>query len=62
MPGEHVAGIEGPQEDHLISFVTTSEVIWIDERFPRKPLLGYEHGREFDKTLAVQTLSFTSSS
>ena len=37
--------------DGLVRLVTTAEVIWLDERNKRKPVLAFKHDREFDRTL-----------
>jgi hypothetical protein len=55
-PGDMVTCIEACQTDHIARFSSTSDVLWIDERYPRKPLLSYKHGRQFDRSLKVQTL------
>ncbi|KAG7447915.1 uncharacterized protein BT62DRAFT_986039 [Guyanagaster necrorhizus] len=48
------------QDGHLIRLCTTSQLLWIDDRKPGKPLLGYHHNRSFDRTLKTETVSFQS--
>jgi hypothetical protein len=57
-PEELITYIEGPQQDHICRFVSTTELLWVDDRFPEKPLLGYKHGRRYDRTLATHTEFF----
>ena len=33
---------------------TTDEVIWIDERYAKRPLLGWKHHRKYDRMLRVR--------
>ncbi|KAI0093849.1 hypothetical protein BDY19DRAFT_989383 [Irpex rosettiformis] len=49
---------EVPDVDHMTRVLTTSELVWFDERFPQKPLISYRHGRQNDRTLQVHTMSF----
>ncbi|KXN86913.1 hypothetical protein AN958_09508 [Leucoagaricus sp. SymC.cos] len=46
---------EGYARDGLIRLCSTSEIIWLDPRYPGKPLLGYKHYRQFDRTLNIST-------
>ncbi|KAK0210915.1 hypothetical protein DFS33DRAFT_1250416 [Desarmillaria ectypa] len=46
------------QDGHLIRLCTTSQLFWIDDRNPGKPILGYNHNRSFDRTLRTDTVSF----
>ncbi|KAL5489819.1 hypothetical protein ACEPAI_4651 [Sanghuangporus weigelae] len=50
------------QLEHLLCASTTSQVIWIDERYPKQPLLGWRHHRAFDRTLSLQTIEFDNTS
>jgi hypothetical protein len=52
--------METPKFDHLMRLVTTKEVLWLDERYLGKPVLGVPHGRDFDRTLNIFTTSFSS--
>ena len=55
-----LTAIEDIRGDHLIRLASTSEVLWFDERYPGRPLLGYKHGRQFDRSLSIQTVNLTS--
>jgi hypothetical protein len=57
-----ITAIERPRADHILRLVSSSEVFWIDERSPQKPLLGYMHGRQYDRSLGVLTADLPSSS
>ncbi|KZV72921.1 hypothetical protein PENSPDRAFT_750563 [Peniophora sp. CONT] len=37
--------------DHLVRLTTTSDIIWLDERYAVKPVLSYKHGRNYDRSL-----------
>ncbi len=54
-PTETITAIEG-QDGHMIRLCSTSRLLWIDHRFPKKPLLGYQHNRRYDRTLESRTL------
>ncbi|KDQ61038.1 hypothetical protein JAAARDRAFT_204806 [Jaapia argillacea MUCL 33604] len=56
-PGELITAIESAIEDELVRVTTTSEILWLDERFRKRPLLAYKHGRQFDRTLQTRTIS-----
>lgn len=47
-----IASIEFDLENGLSRLVTTSEVIWVDLRFHRRPVLAWKHEREYDRTLS----------
>lgn len=36
---------------------STKEIIWLDTRFPARPLLSLTHGRQYDRTLRLLDLS-----
>ncbi|KAF9013908.1 hypothetical protein BDQ17DRAFT_1341711 [Cyathus striatus] len=46
--------------DHNVLLCSTNELVWIDRRYPCRPMLGYKHYREFDRYLTAQTINFTS--
>lgn len=54
-PSESLTAIE-PLDGHLIRLCSTSQLLWIDDRSPAKPLLGYQHYRQYDRTLGTRTL------
>lgn len=39
--------------------VSTDEILWLDERNTRRPLLAMKHGRDFDTTLHSETRLLT---
>ena len=49
------------QVEHFLCLSTTSQVIWLDDRYPKQPLLGWRHHRAFDRSLTVQTIEFDTS-
>ena len=51
-----LTAVKGPYKDHLIRLCSTKEILWLDSRFTRSPLLGYRHGRAFDRTLETRTV------
>ncbi len=59
MPSEKdiITAVED-QDGHLIRLCTTSQLLWIDDRKPGKPILGYKHNRSFDRTLRTDTVAF----
>ncbi|KIM49338.1 hypothetical protein M413DRAFT_438522 [Hebeloma cylindrosporum] len=55
-PGRHVfTSLEDCHRGHIVRLCSTNRVIWMDTRFPRKPLLAYGHGREYDRYLSTHT-------
>ncbi|KAH9901571.1 hypothetical protein C8Q73DRAFT_678269 [Cubamyces lactineus] len=53
--------IESLSDDRIIRLVSTEEILWLDERNSRKPLLAVKHGRDFDTTLQSFTRVMISS-
>ncbi|KAH7929725.1 hypothetical protein BV22DRAFT_1102220 [Leucogyrophana mollusca] len=51
-----ITSIEPPALDHSLRLVTTSEIIWLDNRFRRRPLLSFKHSRQRDRTLEARTV------
>jgi len=45
--------------DYISRVTTTSDVIWLDDRFRRRPLLSFKHYRSFDRTLRVLTANLS---
>jgi hypothetical protein len=37
--------------DNIVRLCSTRDIIWMDKRYPNKPLLGYQHGRQYDRSL-----------
>ncbi|EKM55190.1 uncharacterized protein PHACADRAFT_208714 [Phanerochaete carnosa HHB-10118-sp] len=50
--------VEGLQLDNMIRVASTEEIIWIDYRFPLRPVVGIKHHRQQDRTLHMQSLMF----
>lgn len=46
-------------DDHISRMTTTSDLIWLDDRFRRRPLLSFKHYRSFDRTLRVLTANIS---
>ena len=46
--------------DYISRITTTSDIIWLDDRFRRRPLLSFKHYRSFDRTLRVLTAKLSS--
>ncbi|KIK98708.1 hypothetical protein PAXRUDRAFT_823553 [Paxillus rubicundulus Ve08.2h10] len=55
-----VTSFECPTHDYLSRVTTTSEVIWLDDRFRRRPLMSFKHQRSYDRTLRVLTADLSS--
>ncbi|TFY66141.1 hypothetical protein EVG20_g4946 [Dentipellis fragilis] len=54
---DFITSIEYTKADGLLCITTTSEVLWINPRFPGKPLIACKHNRDFDRTLRTHTLA-----
>ncbi|KAJ7122766.1 hypothetical protein C8R44DRAFT_704467 [Mycena epipterygia] len=54
---EVLTSVEDRQSDQMIRLCTTSQVIWIDRRNTAKPLLAFNHGRAFDRSLEARTIA-----
>ncbi|KAG9318829.1 hypothetical protein JVU11DRAFT_933 [Chiua virens] len=52
-PSTTVTSFESPKHDYISRITTTSDIIWLDDRFRRRPILSYKHHRSFDRTLRV---------
>ena len=50
--------VEGVRVDNMIRVASTEEIIWIDQRFPLRPVLGVKHHRQWDRTLRIQSVVF----
>ncbi|KAG7092545.1 hypothetical protein E1B28_008895 [Marasmius oreades] len=48
--------LEKPLKDYLIPLCTTRRIMWLDRRSPGKPLLAYQHRRQYDRTLHTCTI------
>ncbi|KAF8892511.1 hypothetical protein BD779DRAFT_1436750 [Infundibulicybe gibba] len=58
---ELLTAIEDEQSDNITRLCSTHQILWIDKRMSGKPLLGYKHGRQFDRSLRTSTLQLRSS-
>jgi hypothetical protein len=50
--------LEDESSDGIIRLCTTDQLLWIDKRYPNKPLLGLKHGRNRDYSLQTNTALF----
>ncbi|KAI0807584.1 hypothetical protein C8Q74DRAFT_1313323 [Fomes fomentarius] len=57
--GPRLTSIEDGGEDRIVMLVSTDEILWLDERNTRRPLLAIKHGRDFDTTLHSETRLLT---
>ncbi|OSD08614.1 hypothetical protein PYCCODRAFT_1380319 [Trametes coccinea BRFM310] len=60
-PDVVLTSVESIGDDRMIRLVSSDEILWIDERNSRRPLLAIKHGREFDTTLRSFTRTMISS-
>ena len=56
-----LTSLEFDLDNGLSRLVTTSEVIWVDSRFHRRPVLAWKHEREYDRTLSGRAVDIGSS-
>ncbi|KAH6918486.1 hypothetical protein BKA70DRAFT_18342 [Coprinopsis sp. MPI-PUGE-AT-0042] len=59
-PKDYITSIEGCKADNIVRLCTTSNIVWLDQRNMRRPLVSLKHGREFDRYLQTQTLGTSS--
>lgn len=45
--------------DYISRITTTSDMIWLDDRFRKRPLLSFKHYRRFDRTLRALTANLS---
>jgi hypothetical protein len=43
--------------DNIVRLCSTRDILWMDKRYPNKPLLGYQHNRQYDRSLEVRTMN-----
>ncbi|KAJ7781591.1 hypothetical protein B0H16DRAFT_1498983 [Mycena metata] len=55
---EVLTSVEDYQADQLLRLCSTNQVLWIDRRNTARPLLGFKHGRAFDRSLKAETIAF----
>ncbi|RPD66375.1 hypothetical protein L226DRAFT_197300 [Lentinus tigrinus ALCF2SS1-7] len=58
-PGTRLTFIDAPDDTRTVRLTSTDEILWLDDRNTRRPLLAVKHGREFDITLAARTYVLT---
>ena len=58
-PGVQLVSPECVNDDKVVRLVSTRELLWLDERMTRQPLLAVKHGREPDITLRARTFDLT---
>ena len=46
--------------DNIVQLCSTREIIWMDQRYPKKPLLGFQHGRRYDRSLEMRSVQLKS--
>ncbi|KAF4615131.1 hypothetical protein D9613_003155 [Agrocybe pediades] len=49
--------IEDYQNDYILRMSSTKQIIWMDVRFPKQPLLAYAHERDYDRYLSISTIT-----
>ncbi|KAF5345305.1 hypothetical protein D9758_008457 [Tetrapyrgos nigripes] len=54
---ECLTSIEDNHDEHSVQLLSTDQILWMDRRFPGKPLLGLKHKRQWDRSLAMRTLA-----
>lgn len=56
--GKHsFTSIEDCHTDNTLLLCSTNQVVWMDMRFPRTPLLAYAHGREYSRYLSAKSIN-----
>ncbi|KAL1729210.1 hypothetical protein EV714DRAFT_213304 [Schizophyllum commune] len=56
-PPERLTAVEDDPAENCIRLCTTSQLLWLDSRYPTRPLLSYVHGRQYDPSLQLHTAS-----
>ncbi|THU87262.1 hypothetical protein K435DRAFT_679866 [Dendrothele bispora CBS 962.96] len=54
---EYLTSVEGNNDDHIVKLSSTAQILWMDRRFPGKPLLGFSHKRRWDRSLTTCTVT-----
>ncbi|RDX56514.1 hypothetical protein OH76DRAFT_1426024 [Lentinus brumalis] len=52
--------IDAPDDTHTVRLTSTDEILWLDDRNTRRPLLAVKHGRAFDISLAARSCGYSS--
>lgn len=58
--GSVVTSFDSSEREHLLTISTTSELLWLDNRYPKKVLLSFKHNRAHDRSLNVKTVQLDS--
>ncbi|KAG1756637.1 uncharacterized protein EDB91DRAFT_1213345 [Suillus paluster] len=51
-----VTSFDWLEREHLLTISTTSELIWLDDRYPKKALLSFKHHRAYDRSLNIRVV------
>ncbi|KAG2078176.1 hypothetical protein BDR04DRAFT_1226942 [Suillus decipiens] len=54
--GSVVTSFDWLEREHLLTVSTTSELLWLDNRYPKKMLLSFKHNRAHDRSLNVRAV------
>ncbi|OAX36678.1 hypothetical protein K503DRAFT_857848 [Rhizopogon vinicolor AM-OR11-026] len=54
--GPVVTSFDWLEREHLFTLSTTSELIWLDERYVKRSLLSFRHNRAHDRSLNVRAV------
>lgn len=55
-----VTSFDWLEREHLLTISTTSELLWLDNRYPKKMLLSFKHNRAHDRSLNVRAVQLDS--
>ncbi|KAG1782635.1 hypothetical protein EV702DRAFT_1176841 [Suillus placidus] len=58
--GSVVTSFDWLEREHLLTISTTSELLWLDNRYPKKKLLSFKHNRAYDRSLNVRVIQLDS--
>ncbi|KAG2158248.1 uncharacterized protein EDB93DRAFT_1077144 [Suillus bovinus] len=58
--GSVVTSFDWLEQEHLLTISTTSELLWLDNRYPKKILLSFKNNRAHDRSLNVRTVKLDS--
>ncbi|KAG1877971.1 hypothetical protein DFJ58DRAFT_712609 [Suillus subalutaceus] len=58
--GSVVTSFDWLEREHLLTISTTSELLWLDNRYPKKMLLSFKHNRARDRSLNVRAVQLDS--
>ncbi|KAG1772809.1 hypothetical protein EDD22DRAFT_976463 [Suillus occidentalis] len=58
--GSVVTSFDWLEREHLLTISTTSELLWLDNRYPKKMLLNIKHNRAYDRSLNIRVVQLDS--